>query len=144
MDGVNPWPDCSENRSEPISAIVHVTSAIGAHGRRTIEEQRMMQNEPLELLVDQPIFIGFKVDNTLRQLIDSLNEFEKKYFSKDDSTFLRLCRVGDDLYVGKLVHETLTTDRVEDIRQNVLSILRRVGSQVRAPSAMKIFACSVT
>ncbi len=81
MDGVNPWPDCSENRSEPISAIVHVTSAIGAHGRRTIEEQRMMQNEPLELLVDQPIFIGFKVDNTLRQLIDSLNEFEKKYFA---------------------------------------------------------------
>ena len=103
-----------------------------------------MQNEPLELLVDQPIFIGFKADNTLRQLIDSLNEFEKKYFSKDDSTFLRLCRVGDDLYVGKLVHETLTTDRVEDIRQNVVSILRRVGSHVRAPSAMKIFACSVT
>jgi hypothetical protein len=103
----------------------------------------MVLNEPLELLVDQPIFIGFKVDNTLRQLIDSLNEFEKKYFSKDDSTFLRLCRVGEDLYVGKLVHETLTTDRVEDIRLNVLSILRRVGSQARTPSAMKIFACSV-
>jgi hypothetical protein len=102
----------------------------------------MGQGEPLELLVDQPIFIGFKVDSSLRQLIDSLNEFEKKYFSNDDSTFLRLCRVGDDLYVGKLVHETLTTDRVEDIRLNVLSILRRVGSNARAPSAMKIFACS--
>ena len=104
----------------------------------------MVLNEPLELLVDQPIFIGFKIDNTLRELIDSLNEFEKKYFSKDDSTFLRLCRVGDDLYVGKLVHETLTTDRVEDIRLNVLSILRRVGNEARMPSAMKIFACSVT
>ena len=103
----------------------------------------MVLNEPLELLVDQPIFIGFKVDNTLRQLIDSLNEFEKKYFSQDDSTFLRLCRVGDDLYVGKLVHETLTTDRVEDIRLNVLSILRRVGNEARMPSAMKIFACRV-
>ena len=96
----------------------------------------------LELLIDQPIFIGFKADNNLRNHLESLSDSDKKYFSREDSTFLRVFRVGEDIYVGKLVHESLTTDRVEDIRRNVLSILRKVGTEVRLPTNLKIFACS--
>jgi len=96
----------------------------------------------LELLIHQPIFIGFKADNSLRQHLESLSDSDKKYFSGEDSTFLRVCRVGEDIYVGKLVHESLTTDRVEDIRRNVLSILRKVGTEVRLPTNLKILACS--
>ena len=33
-------------------------------------------------------------------------------------------------------------DRVDDIRRNVLSILRRIGTEVRLPIELKIFACS--
>ena len=102
----------------------------------------MGKGELLELLIHQPIFIGFKADNNIRQHLESLNDFDKKYFSREDSTFLRVCRVGDDIYVGKLVHESLTTDRVEDIRLNVLSIMRKIGSDVRLPSNLKILACS--
>ena len=97
----------------------------------------------LELLIHQPIFIGFKADNNLRQHLESLNASDKKYFSHDDSTFLRICRVGEDIYVGKLVHESLTTDRVEDIRRNILSIVRKIASEVRLPANLKILACSV-
>ena len=98
----------------------------------------------LEVLVNQPIFIGFKADNNLRQHLESLNEFDKKYFSPEDSTFLRVCRVGEDIYVGKLVHESLTTDRVEDIRRNIVSIMHKIASQVRLPANLKILACSVS
>ena len=98
----------------------------------------------LELLIHQPIFIGFKADNNVRQHLESLSDSDKKYFSREDSTFLRVCRVGDDIYVGKLVHESLTTDRVEDIRRNVLSIMHKIGSDVRLPGNLKIFACSVS
>jgi hypothetical protein len=97
----------------------------------------------LELLIHQPIFIGFKADNNLRQHLESLSDVDKKYFSPEDSTFLRVCRVGEDIYVGKLVHESLTTDRVEDIRRNVLSIVHKIASEVRVPSNLKILACSV-
>jgi hypothetical protein len=97
----------------------------------------------LELLIHQPIFIGFKADNSLRQHLESLNEFDKKYFSPEDSTFLRVCRVGEDIYVGKLVHEQLTTDRVEDIRRNVVSILHKTSSEAQLPAHLKILACSV-
>jgi len=98
----------------------------------------------LELLIHQPIFIGFKADNNLRQHLESLSDSDKKYFSREDSTFLRVCRVGEDIYVGKLVHESLTTDRVEDIRRNILSIMQKIGSEVRVPINLKILACSAT
>lgn len=98
----------------------------------------------LKLLRDHPIFIGFKADPALRQKLEALSPAHQYYFSGQDSSFLRLCRLDDDLYVGKLVHETLTTDRVEDIRCHVLSILRKLGSEVRLPPHLKIVACSAS
>jgi len=96
----------------------------------------------LELLIHQPIFIGFKADRALRQVLESLSDSDRKYVSGEDSTFLRVCRVGEDVYVGKLIHESLTTDRVEDIRRNVLSILQKLGHSVRLPTHLRILACS--
>lgn len=98
----------------------------------------------LQLLGDHPIFIGFKADPALRQKLEAPSPALQQYISAMDSSFLRLCRLGDDLYVGKVVHETLTTDRVDDIRSNVLSILRRLGSEVRLPAHLKIVACSAS
>ncbi|HEU4400784.1 MAG TPA: hypothetical protein VFT43_01640 [Candidatus Polarisedimenticolia bacterium] len=97
----------------------------------------------LELLIHQPIFIGFKVDSGLRQHLESLSDADKKYISSEDSTFLRLCRVGEDIYVGKVIHESLTTDHVDDICRNILSILRKLGHAVRLPTNLKILACGV-
>ena len=97
----------------------------------------------LELRVDQPIFIGFKADSGLRQHLESLKDPARQYISNDDSTFLRICKVGEDVYIGKLVHESLTTDRVEDIRRNVLSLVRKIGHELRLPTHLKILACSV-
>ena len=95
----------------------------------------------LELLVDAPIFIGFKASRSLRQLLESLGNADKKYVSSEDSGFLRLWSIGEDLYVGKVVHEALATDRVDDIRRNILSILRKLGPAVPLPTTLRIFAC---
>ncbi len=96
----------------------------------------------LNLLIDQPIFIGFKAASELRQMIESLAGPDKKYVSSEESTlYLRTCRIGQDLYVGKLIHDPLTTDRVEDIRRNILSILHKIGPGVRLPTSLRILAC---
>jgi hypothetical protein len=95
-----------------------------------------------ELLIDQPLFIGFKMDNRLRELIESQHESFNKYVSAEDSTSLRICMVGEDRYVGKLVNEQLTTDRVEDIRRHVLSIIHKIGHVARVPTDLRILACS--
>ncbi len=97
-----------------------------------------------ELVMDQPLFIGFKVDSRLRQHLDSLGDADRKYVSEESSTFLRLCRVGQDLYLGKMIADRLTTDQVEDIRRNVISIVKKIGHEVRVPSNMQILACSAT
>lgn len=95
-----------------------------------------------ELLIDQPIFIGFKADPRLRERLESLTDSDKKYVSADDSNFLQICMVGEDRYVGKLVDDRLTTDRVEDIRRHILSIIRKLGHEVRLPTTLQILACS--
>ena len=95
----------------------------------------------LEILVDEPIFIGFKAGRAIRHLLDSFDNTENEYFSSDDSTFLRRCRIGEDVYVGKLIHEALATDRVDDVRRNILSILRKLGPTVPLPTTLKIFSC---
>ena len=95
----------------------------------------------LELLIDEPIFIGFKASSGMRRLLETLGIADQKYVSSDDSTFLRLCRIGNDLYVGKLIHDALNTDQVDDIRRNILSILRKLGPVVPLPTTLRIFAC---
>ena len=95
-----------------------------------------------QLMIDQPIFIGFKMDGRLKQHLETLGEADRKYVSSDKTTFLRICRVGEDLYVGKVVDDRLTTDRVEDIRRNVMSIVRKIGHEVNLPASLQILACS--
>jgi hypothetical protein len=94
----------------------------------------------LELLIHQPLFIGFKADRSLLQRLEGLSASDRQYVSTEDAAFLRICRVGEDTYVGKLC-DGLTTDRVEDIRRNVLSIIRKLGHEMRLPVHLKILAC---
>lgn len=88
-----------------------------------------------------PIFIGYKMDGPLRRRLEGLTGPDKKYVSSEDSTFLRICRLGEDEYVGKVIHERLSTDRVDDVRRNVLSILQRLCPDVRFPQHLDIMTC---
>jgi len=97
----------------------------------------------VELQDRLPIFIGFKLSTSLRRELDSITGPDRKYVSSDDSTFLRICTLGKDRYVGKLVDERLSTDRVEDIRRNIESILQRICPDVRLPHQMDILAGSL-
>ena len=96
----------------------------------------------LDLAGHQPIFIGFKMDSSLSRELDALTGPDKQYVSTDDSTFLRICRLGDKRYVGKLIHGRLTTDRVDDIRRNIFSILNRLCPEIRLPQLLEILGCS--
>lgn len=94
----------------------------------------------IELAGHQPIFVGFKMETGLRRQIEALSGPDRKYVSADDSTFLRICRIGDRYYVGKLIDERLTTDRIDDICRNVFSILQRVLPDERLPHHLEIVA----
>lgn len=95
----------------------------------------------LELILDQPIFVGFKADTSLQRYLESMSHSDRQYISDDDSAFLRSCRMGEDVYVGKIIRGTLTTDQVEDIRRNVMSIMQKLRPDVRCPGNLRILAC---
>ena len=95
----------------------------------------------MELSDRHPIFVGFKLDGSLRHQLESLSGPDKRYLSSEDSTFLRLCERGKDRYVGKVIEDRFSTDRVEDVRRNVLSILQRLCPDVRLPTHLEIWAC---
>ncbi|MBZ5637516.1 MAG: hypothetical protein LAO51_02035 [Acidobacteriia bacterium] len=91
----------------------------------------------------QPIFVGLKLDGQLKRRIAALSGADRKYVSADDPTFLLLCRLGEDEYVGKLVQERLTTERIDDVRRNVLSILQRLFPDARLPAQLEVLAAEL-
>jgi hypothetical protein len=97
----------------------------------------------VELSSLQPLFIGFKLDGSLRRQLEALTGPERRYVSPDDATFLMTCKKGSDVYVGKLIQDGLSTDRVDDVRRNVLSIMRRLCPDVRLPNVLEILPIEV-
>ena len=89
----------------------------------------------------QPLFVGLKMDSQVRRRLESITGTDKKYFSHEDTAFLTICRLGEDEYVGKVILERLTTERVDDMRRNVLSILQRLCPETRFPAILDIIPC---
>lgn len=89
-------------------------------------------------LEDASLFVGFKLDGTLRRELEAITGSDRRYVSVEDTTFLTICMLGDDRYVGKVVGDRLTTDRVEDVRRNVLSIMRRLLPETRFPEKLEL------
>jgi hypothetical protein len=95
----------------------------------------------LELSKRYPIFVGFKLDTSMKRQLDGLEGPARRYVSRESSDFLRICSLGDDRFVGKVIEDGLSTDRVDDVRRNVLSILQRLLPETRLPQHLEIFAC---
>ena len=74
--------------------------------------------------------------------VSSVPTGKVKWYSAEKGFSFVSQEEGEDVYVGKLIHESLSTDQVDDIRLHVLSIMRRLGREVRLPSVLKILACS--
>lgn len=95
----------------------------------------------LRLSEKTPLFFGIKMDGSLRRRIEGLTGADRRYVSSEGSEFLRICRLGEDDYIGKVVNERFSTERVDDIRRNVLSILQRLSPDTRFPAQLEVFAC---
>ena len=95
----------------------------------------------MDLTEAQPLFVGCKLDGSMRRQLEAITGPDRKYVSSDDSTYLRICKLGEHDYVGKVLHERLSTDRVDDVRRNVLSILQRLLPETRLQPQLDILVC---
>lgn len=96
----------------------------------------------MQLTDKQVIFVGFKMDGSLRHQLGALEGPDRQYVSYDDRAFLTICTHEKDQYVGKVVEGRLTTEHVDDVRRNVLSIVGRLCPEVRLPQNLEIWVCA--
>jgi len=95
----------------------------------------------MKLVKDSRLFFGCKIDSKLREALAQAKPGDRRYFEDPDSEFLRICEVGEEKWIGKVVDAGLNVTEVEDIQRNIISILRRIAPDVRKPpSTVKIFA----
>ena len=86
------------------------------------------------------LFIGLKVDQKLREQLESANEMDKKYIGDPQYLMYAEGEAGAQ-YIGRMLTEAVSTDEIEDIARNVVSILKRVAPSVRSERTLVILPC---
>jgi hypothetical protein len=87
------------------------------------------------------LFIGCKVSGRLREALDTATPDIKAYFEQPNSPYLRLCKLEEEVWIGKVIEPGFHVGQAEDLQNNVLSILRRIAPGVRhTANDLKIFA----
>ncbi len=95
----------------------------------------------MKLVKDSRLFFGLKIDSKLREALAQAKPGDRRYFEDPESEFLRICEVGEEKWIGKVVPAGLNVTEVDDIQRNIISILRRIAPDVRKPASLvKIFA----
>lgn len=95
----------------------------------------------MKLERSRPLFFGCKIDTKLREALAQAKPNERRYFEDPESAFLRICQLGEERWIGKVVDAGVGVAEVEDIQRNVISILRRIAPDVRpSTTSVKIFA----
>jgi hypothetical protein len=84
------------------------------------------------------LFFGCKIDSKLRDALSQAKPSERRYF--EGTEFLTICAFEEEQWIGKILTGGLSVTEVDDIQRNVVSILRRISSDIRIPaSSVKVF-----
>lgn len=95
----------------------------------------------LNLDKERQLFFGCKIDSKMREALGQASPSARHYFEDDNPDYLRICLVGEEKWIGKVVKCGMSCQDVEDIQRNVVSILRRISPEIRiAANAIKLFS----
>ncbi|HJZ86379.1 MAG TPA: hypothetical protein VKN99_14460 [Polyangia bacterium] len=90
------------------------------------------------------LFMGVKVDQKIREQLEQCSDIDKRYFAAGDPDYLTFAEEPDGArYLGRALGEEVTTDDLDDIRRNILSILKRVAPSVRPERALIMLPCTL-
>ena len=90
------------------------------------------------------LFMGLKVDQKIREQLAVCSEIDKRYFSGDPQFLTFTDGADGEQYIGRALGEEIATDELDDMRRNVVSILRRIAPSVRPERSLLILPCVVS
>jgi hypothetical protein len=72
------------------------------------------------------LFIAMKISPTLRNELNSPAPGTERYFKTDDTEFLQVVSVGEEMLIGRYVKDGFPVVEIEDVSRNVRSIVKLI------------------
>jgi len=89
-------------------------------------------------------FIGIKITNKLQQELDECNNVYKRYFDGSEPQSLRIVTIDGEEILGRAVEQGVSIDSLENIAQNVRSILSKICPKYNiGDSGLKVYARTI-
>jgi hypothetical protein len=88
------------------------------------------------------LFMGLKVDQKIREQLAACSEIDKRYFSGDPEYLTFTDGPGGEQFIGRTLGSEISTDQLDDMRRNIVSILKRIAPSVRPERALIILPCT--
>ena len=90
---------------------------------------------------DNTIFVGVKVNERLRDQLDSSLASMKTFFNEKNPEYLQIMQIDDEEYIGKVTASGAALETLSNMLQNVKTMLQMICPKfVVADGAIKIFA----
>lgn len=87
------------------------------------------------------LFVGIKVNDRLRHLLDASNASMKPFFASNDPEYLQVMRIDSDEYIGKVTKSGASLETLDNMLKNVRSMLQMIcPGFTPTEDAIKIFA----
>ena len=92
---------------------------------------------------DNSLFVGLKINDRLRDQLDSCMASMKPYFAGNNPEFLQIMQIDSEEYVGKVTKSGASLEALSNMRMNVKTMLKMICPQFAlADDAIKILALS--
>lgn len=90
---------------------------------------------------DNTIFVGVRVNERLRDQLDSSLASMKTFFNEKNPDYLQIMQIDDEEYIGKVTASGAALETLSNMLQNVKTMLQMICPKfVVADGAIKIFA----
>lgn len=87
------------------------------------------------------IFVGIKVNERLRDQLNSRNASMKPFFEANDPAYLQVLQIDADEYIGKVIESGTSLEILSNLLMNVKTMLKMICPKFSlADNAIKILA----
>jgi hypothetical protein len=91
------------------------------------------------------IFVGIKINDRLRDQLDSSNASMQPFFAGNNPEYLQVMQIDDDEYIGKITASGAALEALSNMLQNVKTMLQMICPKfIVADGAIKVFALTPT
>ncbi len=89
-------------------------------------------------------FIGIKITNRLQQQLDDCDSINERYFDGSEPQSLQIVTIDEEEILGRTVEQGASIDSLEDVGQNIRSILIKVCPKYNiGDSNIKVYARTI-